>query len=118
MASIDTPPRPAVPAKLKDRFEELRAAFQRRLTNDRIQLLELRARCEPAAALTAALHEEIRRFAHTMAGAAAVFEAADVSSLAQSVEELATYAGEHPGLEADTAVRNAIDALLGILPAP
>jgi HPt (histidine-containing phosphotransfer) domain-containing protein len=100
------------PAGTEDRFEELRIAYYARLKNDRAQVVALRTQLAkgPEAKAT---YEAIRVCAHGMAGAAAIFEAADIMKAARKLEQAASEAAlEDSG---NPAVRPLLDSLIELL---
>ena len=103
------------PAAHTDRFEELRAAYYARLRSDLVRLTALRLRFDEVQGGDSVFHEEIRRVAHGMAGAAAMFEATQVAIVAGRLEE-AVRSGRRPqDTHAYAAVSAALDALMHLL---
>ena len=113
MRSTESSPSAHLPARLKVRFEELRAAYLARLEGDRAHLLELRMNLGGSG--SAAAYEKIQRVAHGMAGAAAVFETFDVARAARRLSVSAFAAVQTPGAEADAGLRRELDALVDLL---
>jgi HPt (histidine-containing phosphotransfer) domain-containing protein len=86
-----TPP----PDGADDRFEELRIAYYARLKSDRAKVATLRGQFADGSDLKAT-YEAIRVCAHGMAGAAAIFEAADIMMAARKLEQAAVDATTSP----------------------
>ena len=114
MRSTESSPSSHLPPRLKDRFEELRAAYLARLECYRAQLVELRINLG-STGYSAAVYEKIHRVAHGMAGAAAVFETFDVARAARGLSVSALAAVQTPSIEADARVRRDLDALVDLL---
>jgi hypothetical protein len=85
MKSTNYWPRLTLAVESDDRFEELRVAYYARLRNDRGQVKSLRLQLASAGD-PAPVYEAIRASAHSMAGAAAVFEATDIMNAARALE--------------------------------
>lgn len=97
-----------------DRYDDLRSAYLARLHNDLARLIKLRAQLqhEPTDASVSA---DLRRVAHGMAGAAAMFEAARVADAAAILEQAAVNSQIAQSRHQDDAQRTALDALIGVL---
>ena len=97
-----------------DRFDELRCAYHARLHSDLMRLTALRVRLdEPLDGATP--YEDIRRVAHGMAGAAAMFEAAAVAGAAGRLEEAALNSRISGTVPTDAMIRAALDGLINVL---
>ena len=98
--------------------EELRKAYCDRLRSDRTRLTSLRDRLGDSAGQTEPLYEAIRRIAHGMAGAAAVFKVPDVLDASSILERSAALAshGEEPAMTVPAALDRLIDLLLAAYP--
>jgi HPt (histidine-containing phosphotransfer) domain-containing protein len=112
MKSTEYRARAEMPETMRDRFELLRAAYHKRLSSDRTQLMHLRARLALRDPDPRALLDTIRRVAHGMAGAGAVFEAHDVAYAARLLESAATEALRRVGTD---TVRSPLNALIALL---
>jgi EAL domain-containing protein (putative c-di-GMP-specific phosphodiesterase class I) len=112
--STDAWPSLKVPEGRSDPFGDLRAAYSTRLRSDLAQLTRLRAKLAGtgAGAGSKTARESIRRVAHGMAGAAAIFKAGDIMRAAilleQAVRATAPDADGH-------ALRLALDTMIGTL---
>jgi len=104
-----------LPPRVRDRFEELRAAYFARVAGDRAQLMQLRMRFERAGPMPPGIYDDVQRVAHGMAGTAGVFEEFDVSRIARRLETAALTASHSPGVDTDAAVCRALDALVDLL---
>jgi HPt (histidine-containing phosphotransfer) domain-containing protein len=120
MGSINQWPQLGVPGGPDDAFEELRMSYRDRLRSDRTQLTTLRNRLGGPGGETVPLYEAIRRIAHGMAGAAAVFKVSDVfdasSTLEQSVSLASTAHGGNPAMTVPAALDRLIELLLAEYP--
>jgi HPt (histidine-containing phosphotransfer) domain-containing protein len=94
-----------------DPFEQLRAAFQVRLQSDAVRLAVLAAALARADADSASNFEDIRLFAHRVRGAAALFGAADIASVADALEQTAISAAHARAENSDTSIWTALEAL-------
>lgn len=115
MNSTDLARAPNIPARLKDRFEELRGAYYARLAGDRGKLMELLAAFPERTSPAPRPYERVQQIAHGMSGAAAVFEAHQVASVARHLEQTARAAIQSPSAPAEAAVREALVALVDLL---
>jgi HPt (histidine-containing phosphotransfer) domain-containing protein len=106
---------PDIPAGLKDRFENLRIAYYARLAGDRTELLKLRIDFDRTEFSARRIYDDIRHVAHGMAGAATLFEAAQISGIARELEETALEAARAPSTMANAAVRTQVDSLMELL---
>jgi HPt (histidine-containing phosphotransfer) domain-containing protein len=102
------------PAGTDDRFEELRIAYYARLKSDRTQVVALRTQLATGPE-SKATYEAIRVCAHGMAGAAAIFEAADIMKAARKLEQVASEAALSQGASGNPAVRPLLDSLIELL---
>ena len=100
------------PEGADDRFGDLRAAYFTRLRSDLAQLAGLRAKLAGAGTRSKTAYATIRRIAHGMAGAAAIFKAADVTRAAVLLEHAVRAAA--PDTDGD-AVRLALDTMIDSL---
>jgi len=100
-----------VPEGRTDPFGDLRAAYSTRLRSDLAQLIRLRARLAGTGAGTASktARESIRRVAHGMAGAAAIFKAGDIMRAAILLEQ--TVRATTPDADGH-ALRLALDTMI------
>jgi hypothetical protein len=109
-----------VPEGPDDAFEELRTSYRDRLRSDRTQLTTLRNRLGDPGGETEPLYEAIRRFAHGMAGAAAVFKASDVfdasSILMRSISSASPAHAEDPAVTVPVALDRLIELLQAAYP--
>jgi diguanylate cyclase (GGDEF)-like protein len=101
-----------VPEGADDRFGDLRAAYFTRLRSDLEQLKSLRAKLAGARTGSKTAYDPIRRIAHGMAGAAAIFKAGDVMRAAVTLEQAVRAA--RPGAD-DDAVQLALDTMIDSL---
>ena len=116
MKSIDRWPASAsAGAEPVDPFERLRAAYFARLHADGLQLIALRERLGDDADGLRSTHECVRRVAHRMGGAAAVFEAPAILCAATALEEAAIVSLTTARRSAPEGVRRSIDSLLAVL---
>jgi diguanylate cyclase (GGDEF)-like protein len=112
--ATDAWPSLMVPESRNDPFGDLRAAYSTRLRSDLAQLIRLRAKLAGtgAGAGPKTARESIRRVAHGMAGAAAIFKAGDIMRAAilleQAVRATTPDADGH-------ALRLALDTMIGTL---
>jgi diguanylate cyclase (GGDEF)-like protein len=101
------------PKGADDQFGDLRAAYFTRLRSDLAQLATLRAKLAGAGTGSkTSAYAAIRRIAHGMAGAAAIFKAADVMRAAVLLEHAVRAA--RPDTDGD-AVRLALDTMIDSL---
>jgi diguanylate cyclase (GGDEF)-like protein len=100
------------PEGADDQFGDLRAAYFTRLRSDLAQLAGLRAKLVGAGTGSKTAYATIRRIAHGMAGAAAIFKAADVMRAAILLEQ--TVRAATPDTDGD-AVRLALDTMIDSL---
>ena len=103
------------PAVHTDRFEELRAAYYARLRSDLARLTALRVRFDETQGGDSLFHEEIRRVAHGMSGAAAMFEATQVAIASSRLEEAVRSSRRPQDTQAYAAVSAALDSLMHLL---
>ncbi len=94
-----------------DPFEELRAAFHLRLRSDAVRLAVLAAALARADAEPAIIFEDIRLFAHRVRGAAALFGAPDIGSVADALEQAAFSAAAAHAENSDASIWTALEAL-------
>ena len=94
-----------------DPFKELRAAFNVRLGSDAVRLAVLAATLARADADPAVIFEDIRLFAHRVRGAAALFEAPDIASVADALEQAAISAANAHAENSDASIWSALEAL-------
>lgn len=97
-----------------DRFDELQSAYLARLHSDLCRLMALRLQLHRPTAGESTV-EDLRRVAHSMAGAAAMFEATLVAGAAAKIEETAVASRIAQTHAKDAALRAALDALIGML---
>jgi EAL domain-containing protein (putative c-di-GMP-specific phosphodiesterase class I)/CheY-like chemotaxis protein len=110
--STDAWPSLKVPEGRNDPFGDLRAAYSTRLRNDMAQLIRLRAKLAGAGAGSKTARESIRRVAHGMAGAAAIFKAGDIMRAAIQLEQAVRASTS----DADSyALRLALDTMIDTL---
>jgi len=95
----------------EDPFEELRAAFHLRLRSDAVRLAVLAAALARADAEPAIIFEDIRLFAHRVHGAAAIFGAPDIGSVADALEQAAFSAAAAHAENSDASIWTALEAL-------
>jgi diguanylate cyclase (GGDEF)-like protein len=95
-----------------DSFADLRTAYFKRLRSDLAQLATLRAKLAGAGTGSKTAHAAIRRIAHGMAGAAAIFKAGDVMRAAILLEQTLRAAAPDAGGD---AVRLALDTMIASL---
>ena len=108
-------PRATTQAAADERFDQLREAFRTRLRLDGLKLMSLgMALTRPAEDFTSALGH-IRDLAHRMRGAASIFDAANVLSVAAALEDATVHALETRTTEANDAVSKALEALMTCL---
>jgi HPt (histidine-containing phosphotransfer) domain-containing protein len=101
-----------VPEGGEDPFADLRAAYLKRLRSERQQLTRLRAGLGSAGTGSGKDYETIRRIAHGMAGAAAIFKADAILTAAVALD----HALRDATAGVDTAaVRPALDAMIDSL---
>jgi diguanylate cyclase (GGDEF)-like protein len=100
------------PAGSNDSFEDLRTAYFTRLRSDLAQLATLRTKLGGAGTGSKTAYAAIRRIAHGMAGAAAIFKAGDVMRAAILLEQ--TIRAATPDADGD-AVRLALDTMINSL---
>ena len=96
------------------RYDELQSAYRDRLHSDLVCLMALRRRFHRPAP-GASVVEDLRRVAHSMAGAAAMFEAAAVAGAAAKLEETAAANCIAQTHFPDEALGAALEALIGVL---
>jgi diguanylate cyclase (GGDEF)-like protein len=109
MKPSDAWPNLQVPKGGDDPFGNLRADYFKRLRSDLAQLTALRAKFAGAGTGSNTVSETIRRLAHGMAGAAAIFKAGDVMRAAVTLEQAVRAAT--PDAD-DEVVRRALDAMI------
>jgi HPt (histidine-containing phosphotransfer) domain-containing protein len=112
MKSTNAWPSLNVPEGADDRFGELRAAYFTRLRGDLEQLKALRAKLAGARPISKTSHDTVRRIAHGMAGAAAIFKADNVMRAAVALEQAVRAA--RPDAD-DGAVQLALDTMIDSL---
>jgi EAL domain-containing protein (putative c-di-GMP-specific phosphodiesterase class I)/FixJ family two-component response regulator/HPt (histidine-containing phosphotransfer) domain-containing protein len=95
------------PEGANDSFADLRAAYFTRLRSDLAQLATLRAKLAGAGTGSKTAYASIRRIAHGMAGAAAIFKAGDVMRAAMILEQAVRVAATD-----GDAVRLALDTMI------
>jgi len=100
------------PEGANDSFADLREAYFTRLRSDLAQLATLRAKLAGAGTGSKTAYATIRRIAHGMAGAAAIFKAGDVMRAAILLEQ--TVRAAVPDADGD-AVRLALDTMIDSL---
>jgi len=105
-------PRFGEPKRAGDPLGDLRAAYFTRLRRDLAQLGTLRAKLAGAGTGSKTAYESIRRIAHGMAGAAAIFNAGAVMRAAIMLEQ--TVRAATPDADGD-AVRLALDTMIDSL---
>jgi HPt (histidine-containing phosphotransfer) domain-containing protein len=101
-----------VPEGGDDPYADLRAAYLMRLRTELAQLTVLRAKLAADGMVAGEPYRSIHRIAHGMAGAAAIFTAADILSAALALEQALGRAV--PGAD-DAAVRRALDTMIDSL---
>jgi HPt (histidine-containing phosphotransfer) domain-containing protein len=92
-------------------LEHYRAALHDRLRRDRVRLTTLSATLARAEQDAACSFEEIRAFAHRLGGAAAVFEADEITAAAHSLEQAANRALSTNAGHFDPPVWTALETL-------
>lgn len=120
MKSTEYAPRqtPAVnPMTHETEFESLREAFYARLRNDRARMLTLCAELARAEAYATPVYSDIRMLAHRLGGAAAMFEAPEISQAAVALEDAALVAIDTHADNVDAAVWTALESLVDMLAA-
>jgi HPt (histidine-containing phosphotransfer) domain-containing protein len=113
-----TPPRPreAIWARTEDHgLEELRVVFEGKLQSERAHFVALSAALAKVAGSPGPVFSELRNRAHKMRGSAAVFEMAQVASVAGSLEIAAIAATVSHAENTDAAVWTALVALVRLL---
>jgi HPt (histidine-containing phosphotransfer) domain-containing protein len=95
------------PDGANDSFADLRTAYFTRLRSDLAQLAMLRAKLAGAGTGSKTAYATIRRIAHGMAGAAAIFKAGDVMRAAMILEQAVRVAATD-----GDAVRLALDTMI------
>jgi diguanylate cyclase (GGDEF)-like protein len=100
------------PEGADDQFADLRTAYFTRLRGDLAHLATLRAKLGGAGTGSKTAYATIRRVAHGMAGAAAIFKAGDVMRAAVVLEQ--TVRAATPDAD-DDAVRLALDTMIDAL---
>jgi HPt (histidine-containing phosphotransfer) domain-containing protein len=112
------PPREPVWTRTNDAgLEELRAAFEGKLQGERAHFVALSAALARVEGSPAPVFSELRNRAHKMRGSAAVFEMAQVASVAGSLEIAAIAATVSHADNTDAAVWTALVALVRLLAA-
>ena len=109
-AAVKTPnawPSLQAPDGANDSFADLRTAYFTRLRSDLAQLAMLRAKLAGAGTGSKTAYATIRRIAHGMAGAAAIFKASDVMRAAMILEQAVRVAATD-----GDAVRLALDTMI------
>ena len=112
MKSTNAWPSLTAPESGDDPLGDLRAAYFTRLRGDLAQLAKLRAKLAGSGMGSKTAYETIRRVAHGMAGAAAIFKAGDVMRAAIKLEQ--TVRAATPGADSG-AVRLALDTMIDSL---
>jgi HPt (histidine-containing phosphotransfer) domain-containing protein len=113
-----TPPRPreAIWALTRDDgLEQLRVVFEGKLQSERAHFVALSAALAQVAGSPGPVFSELRNRAHKMRGSAAVFEMAQVVSVAGSLEIAAIAATVSHAENTDAAVWTALVALVRLL---
>jgi HPt (histidine-containing phosphotransfer) domain-containing protein len=113
-----TPPRPrkAIWARTgDDGLEELRVVFEGKLQSERAHFVALSAALARVEGSPGSVFSELRNRAHKMRGSAAVFEMAQVASVAGSLEIAAIAATVSHADNTDAAVWTALVALVRLL---
>jgi HPt (histidine-containing phosphotransfer) domain-containing protein len=93
--------------------EELRMMFQRRLQDDLQTFGSLASRFVSADVAPAPVLEEVRDFAHRLRGAAAIFQAHELSRSAQVLEAAATLAVSGCARNTPPSLSSLLQTLLG-----
>jgi HPt (histidine-containing phosphotransfer) domain-containing protein len=112
------PPRPPEPIWTRtedDGLEELRVVFEGKLQSERAHFVALSAALARVAGSPDPVFSELRNRAHKMRGSAAVFEMAQVASVAGSLEIAAIAATVSHADNTDAAVWTALVALVRLL---
>jgi HPt (histidine-containing phosphotransfer) domain-containing protein len=112
------PPRPREPIWTRtddDGFEELRVVFEGKLQSERAHFVALSAALARVEGSPDPVFSELRNRAHKMRGSAAVFEMAQVASVAGSLEIAAIAATVSHADNTDAAVWTALVALVRLL---
>jgi HPt (histidine-containing phosphotransfer) domain-containing protein len=94
-----------------EELEHIRVALHDRLRRDRVRLTTLSATLARAEQDAACSFEEIRAFAHRLGGAAAVFDADEISAAAHTLEQAANRALSANAGHFDPPVWTALETL-------
>ena len=107
-------PQPLVadePLDLDDALEVVRQSFYARLHDEKTRLAALAAALEPCEAESVSVFEQLEGFAHRLRGAAAVFDALELSEAAKALELAAAAASAGRTQFSDAAVWCALNLL-------
>jgi HPt (histidine-containing phosphotransfer) domain-containing protein len=99
-------------AAATDEFERLQETFRSRLRGDQIRLTRLAASLARIEGNPTGVFCALQTLAHRIRGAAAIFEAAELSSDAYALEQAATQACGNGSDHADGAVWSTLEALV------
>lgn len=99
----------------RDDFSQLSDAFFARLSSDRVNFVTLSAALAQAEKDPRATFEDLRFRAHKLNGAAGIFEAMDVMSAANALEQAALRAIQTRAKHNDDAVWATLQALVTLL---
>jgi hypothetical protein len=111
------PPKEGTPW-LDQEFEDLRAAYLKRMRSDRDTLMVLRALLRDEATNANVSREALRLTAHRMAGAAAIFESRELLiNSALTLEHAAHACMNARSFDQEAKLLAALDALLSVLDA-
>lgn len=109
-------PAPA-PIAAESELEALREAFYSRLRSDRARMLTLCAELARAETYATPVYSDIRMVAHRLGGAAAMFDAPQISQAAVALEDAAVTAINTHADNVDSTVWTALEALVDLLAA-
>jgi HPt (histidine-containing phosphotransfer) domain-containing protein len=116
MKSIDNHGKTApAPAALDNEFERIRTTFHARLRCDRMRLTTLATSLSRMDGHPTGIFKALQGLAHRIRGAAAIFEASDLSGAAYALEQAATAAYDNRSDHADGPVWSALEELVELM---
>jgi HPt (histidine-containing phosphotransfer) domain-containing protein len=105
----------SAPVEMDDEFDRIRATFYARLRCDRMRLTTLAASLSRIEGHPGGIFKALQGLAHRIRGAAAVFEASELSGAAYALEQAATAACDKRSDHADGPVWSALEELVELL---
>lgn len=102
----------AHPAVSGDEFDQLRETFCTRLRSDQVRLTTLAASLARIEGDPVGIFAALQSLAHRIRGAAAIFQASELTSSAHALEEAATKACDSRADHADGTVWSALEDLV------